>query len=104
MINNVEPKKLRPQGDYIIVEKIDYNEEQTTDSGIIFKQSQLLDSTYATAKILKMGPGLPIPNGEIPGVEYEEGSIIFYDVRGRQGVTPDFDLIRREHVVAVVDE
>jgi len=103
-MSNIEPEKLKPQGDFIIVEKIDYNEEQTTDSGIIFKQSQVLDSTYATAKILSMGGGLPLINGEVPAVDYAEGSIIFYDVRGRQGVTPDFDLIRREHVVAVVSE
>ena len=103
-MSNIEPEKLKPQGDFIIVEKIDYNEEQTTESGIIFKQSQVLDSTYATAKILSMGQGLPLINGEVPPVDYTEGSIIFYDVRGRQGVTPDFDLIRREHVVAVVSE
>ena len=104
MINKVEVEKLKPQGDYIIVEKMDYDKEETTESGIIIKQSQLLDSTYATAKILALGPGLPIPNGSIPEVGYSEGSIIFYDVRGRQGTTPDFDLIRREHVVAVVEE
>ena len=103
-MNKVDAEKLKPQGDFIIVEKIDYNEEQTTESGIIFKESQLLDSTYATAKILKMGPGLPLPNGDVPGVDYGEGSVIYYDVRGRQGVTPDFDLICREHVIAVVDE
>ena len=103
-MSNIEPEELKPQGDFIIVEKIDYNEEQTTESGIIFKQSQVLDSTYATAKILSMGQGLPLINGEVPPVDYAEGSIIFYDVRGRQGVTPDFDLIRREHVVAVVSE
>jgi len=103
-MSNIEPDKLTPQGDFIIVEKIDYNEEQTTEAGIIFKQSQVLDSTYATAKILSMGRGLPLMNGEIPPVDYKEGSVIFYDVRGRQGVTPEFDLIRREHVVAVVEE
>ena len=51
-----------------------------------------------------MGPGLPIPNGNIPEVGYQVDDIILYDVRGRQGAQPDFDIIRREHVVAVVTD
>jgi co-chaperonin GroES (HSP10) len=104
MNSKVEAEKLSPQGDYIIIEKMDYNKEETTESGIIIKQSQLLDSIFLTAKILSLGPGLPLPTGDIPEVGYEEGSIIMYDVRGRQGDIPNFDLIRREHVVAVVEE
>ena len=104
MNKKVEVEKLNPEGDYIIIEKMDYNKEQTTESGIIIKQSQMLDSTFLTAKILSMGPGLPLPTGNIPEVGYEEGSTILYDVRGRQGSAPNFDIIRREHVVAVVEE
>ena len=86
------------------MKKVDYDKEETTEGGIIIKQSQLLESVFMTAKILAMGPGLPIPNGDIPKVGYQVDDIILYDVRGRQGTQPDFDIIRREHVIAVVDD
>ena len=103
-LNEIKAESLSPQGDYIIVEKIDYDEEQTTSSGIIIKQSQMLDSTFAQATILAQGPGLPLPNGDVPEVGYKVGDTILYDVRGRQGVSPDFDIIRGEHVVAVIND
>jgi|TARA_R110002072_G_scaffold53211_1_gene140727 co-chaperonin GroES (HSP10) len=103
-MNKLNAENLTPQGDFIIVEKIDYDKEEKTDSGIIIKQSQILDSVFLQAKVLAMGPGLPIPNGNIPEVGYQVDDIILYDVRGRQGAQPDFDIIRREHVVAVVTD
>jgi len=98
-----EPQNLKPQGDYILIEKIDYKKEQTTDSGIIITKSQMLDSNFEEATIIGMGDGLPLLTGDIPEVDYKTGDIILYDVRGRQGNCPaDFDIIRREHVIAVV--
>ena len=95
-------KKITAEGDHILVEKIDYEEEQTTESGIIFKQSQVLDSTFAEAKIISLGRGLPLMNGDVPPVDYVEGDIILYDARSRIGKHEDFDVIRREHIIAVV--
>ena len=102
-MNEIKAEDLSPQGDYIVLEKIDYEEEQTTSSGIIIKQSQMLDSTFAQATILAVGPGLPLPNGDVPPVGYKLGDRVLYDVRGRQGTSPDFDIIRGEHVVAVIN-
>ena len=97
-------KKITAEGDHILVEKIDYEEEQTTESGIIFKQSQVLDSTFAEAKIISLGRGLPLMNGDVPPVDYAEGDIILYDARSRIGKHSDFDVIRREHIIAVVKD
>ena len=97
-------KKITAEGDYIIVEKIDYEDEQTTASGIIFKQSQVLDSTFAEAKIISLGKGLPLLDGTVPPVDYLEGDTVFYDARSRIGTHKDFDVIRREHVIAVVKD
>ena len=94
--------KVLAQGDYIIVEKIDYEEEQTTDSGIIIKASQVLDSSFAEAKILSMGPGVPDALGQISPIKYGVGDSVLYDARSRIGLHADFDIIKREHVVAVV--
>ena len=95
---------LKAEGDHIIVEKIDYEEEQTTESGIIFKQSQVLDTSFVQAKILSLGKGLPLMDGTVPSVDYEEGSIVFYDARSRIGMHKEFDVIRREHIIAVVED
>tara|TARA_Y100000310_G_C20382751_1_gene668927 strand:- start:83 stop:388 length:306 start_codon:yes stop_codon:yes gene_type:complete len=96
-MNNIEA-----QGDYIIVEKVDYDSEKTTESGIIYKESQVLSSSFVEAKIISMGTGLPISNGDIPEIGFEEGDIVFYDARSRIGTHEKFDVIRREHVVAVI--
>ena len=91
------------QGDYLLVEKIDYEEEQTTDSGIIFKASQVLDTTFAQAKIISMGPGLPGPDGKVCKLfDYSVGDTILYNAQDRIGIHADFDVIRRQHVIALM--
>ena len=94
----------KAQADYIFVEKVDYNEEQTTDAGIIIKRNQMLDSSFVETKILSMGSGLPLPNGEIPPVDYKVGSTIVYDARNRIGISKEYDVIRREAIIAVVED
>ncbi len=95
-------KKLIAEGDHLILEKVDYDKEEQTASGLYIKKSQVLDGSYAEAKILSMGRGLPISNGDIPEVEYKEGDTILYDARSRIGLHADYDIIRREHVIAVI--
>jgi co-chaperonin GroES (HSP10) len=91
------------QGDYLLVEKIDYEEERTTDSGIIFKASQVLETSFAEATIISMGPGIPGPNGKISNhFDYSVGDVIFYNAADRIGVHNKFDVIRRHNVIAVV--
>tara|TARA_R100000742_G_C4220196_1_gene44172 strand:- start:114 stop:407 length:294 start_codon:yes stop_codon:yes gene_type:complete len=94
--------KFKAEGDHLILEKIDYDEEQVTEGGIIYKPKDVLDSSFSEAKIISMGRGLPISNGDIPTVEYKEGDIVLYDARSRIGMHKEFDVIRREHVIAVV--
>ena len=97
-------KKLIAEGDHLILEKIDYDKEEQTASGLYIKKSQVLDGSYAEAKIISMGRGLPISTGDIPSVNYMEGSTILYDARSRIGLHADYDIIRREHVIAVVKD
>ena len=94
--------KYKAQGDYLFLEKINYEEEVTTTAGIIYKKSGTLSSNYAEAKVIAHGPGLPLLNGEIKEPEWNVDDIVLYDVRGRIGLHDDFDVIRAEHVVAVV--
>jgi len=95
-------KKLKAEGDHLILEKVDYEKEEQTASGLYIKKSQVLDGSYAESKIISMGRGLPISNGDIPEVEYKEGDVVLYDARSRIGIHADYDIIRREHVIAVV--
>jgi len=97
-------KKTKAEGDHILIEKVDYEEEQTTESGIIIRRSQILDSSFCESKIISMGLGLPLINGDIPEVSYKEGDTILYDARSRIGMHEEFDVIRREHVIAVVEK
>ena len=97
-------KKIIAEGDHIIIEKVDYEEEQVSEGGIIFKQSQVLDSSFVEAKIISLGQGLPLLDGTVPPVDYEEGDTILYDARSRIGMHKDFDVIRREHIIAVVQD
>jgi co-chaperonin GroES (HSP10) len=96
--------KILAQGDFIFLEKIDYEKEELTESGLYIKKSQILDSTSIEAKIVSMGDGTPDASGNIQPVNYETGSIVLYDATSRIGVHADFDVIRREHVLAVVFE
>ena len=95
-------KKFKAEGDHLILEKINYDEEQTTAGGIIYKPKDVLDSSFSEANIVSMGKGFPIPNGDIPEVNYKVGDVVLYDARSRMGMHQDFDVIRREHVIAVV--
>ena len=97
-------KKLIAEGDHLILEKVDYDKEEQTASGLYIKKSQVLDGSYVEAKIISMGRGLPISNGDIPEVEYKEGDTILYDARSRIGLHADYDIIRRELVIAVIHD
>tara|TARA_R100001082_G_scaffold109370_1_gene86411 strand:- start:3624 stop:3932 length:309 start_codon:yes stop_codon:yes gene_type:complete len=96
--------EYRPQGSWLFLEKVDYEEEITTESGIVYKAKQVLDTVYVEATILAMGPGLPLPSGEIPTPEYSVGDKVLYDVRSRKGTYKEYDMIRMEDVVSIVDE
>ena len=94
--------QILAQGDYLILEKVDYDKEEVTESGLIIKKSQVLDSTSVEAKIVSMGNGIPDNDGNITPVNYEVGSTVLYDATSRIGIHADFDIIKREHVLAVV--
>jgi co-chaperonin GroES (HSP10) len=96
--------KVLAQGNYLILEKVDYEKEETTDSGIIIKRSQVLDSSFSESKILSMGQGIPDSGGNITSVNYNVGDSVLYDARSRIGTHAEFDVIRREDVVAVVHD
>ena len=54
-----------------------------------------------------MGKGLPDSDGKLPDtrtVDYTVGSTVLYDASSRIGIHADFDIIKREHVLAVVFE
>ena len=56
--------KVLAQGNYLILEKVDYEKEETTEGGIIVKMSQVLDSSFAESKILSIGQGIPDSDGK----------------------------------------
>ena len=95
--------KVRAEGNYVIVEKIDYEKEEVMESGLIIKKSQVLDSSFCEAEVISMGVGIEDKGGYAPA-HYTVGDIILYDARARIGLHNDFDVIKREDVIAVVVE
>ena len=95
---------IKAEGDYIIVEKVDYEEEKVSEGGIIYKESQVLSSSFVESRIISMGEGLPLLDGTVPPVGYDVGDVVIYDARARIGTHNKFDVIRREGVIGVVDE
>ena len=93
----------KPQGDWIFLEKMDYQKEQTTDAGVIFTAAAVLDTVYIEARILEMGPGLPLPTGDVPPVDYKVGDKILYDARSRKDIYKGYDMIHRPDVIAIVE-
>ena len=96
--------KYYAQGDYILVQKIDYDEEQKTESGIIFKTSQVLSTSFAQAVVISMGDGEPGFDGKVAKADYKVGDTVLYEVTKRIGIHDQFDFLKREHIVAVVNE
>jgi len=94
--------KILAQGDHIILEKVDYEKEEKTESGIIIKKSQVLDSSFCESKVLSLGPGVPDALGNIGPINYQVGDSVLYDARSRIGIHEEFDIIKRSDVVAVV--
>ena len=94
--------KLIAEGNHLILEKTDYEEEMVSTGGIIYKMKDSVDGSFCEAKIISMGQGSPSSNGDIPEVSYKEGDVVLYDARSRMGIHNNFDIIQREHVVAVV--
>ena len=93
----------KPQGDWIFLEKMDYQKEQTTDAGVIFTAAAVLDTVYIEARILEMGPGLPLPTGDVPEVDYKVGDKILYDARSRKDIYKEYDMIHRSDIIAIVE-
>jgi len=96
--------KIQAEGNYLILEKFNYEEEKLSEGGIIYKESQVLSSSFAEAKISSMGKGLSDSNGNIPEIDYDVGDVVLYDARSRIGEHKEFDVIKREDVIAVVYE
>ena len=95
--------KVKAEGNYVIVEKIDYEKEEVMESGLIIKKSQVLDSSFCEAEVLSMGAGIEDKEGYATA-HYTIGDVILYDARSRIGLHNDFDVIKREDVIAVVVE
>ena len=51
--------KMTAEGNHLILEKTDYEEEKVSTGGIIYKMKDSVDGSFCEAKIISMGQGYP---------------------------------------------
>ncbi len=92
---------LKPLGDRVIVEVVD--EPQTTASGIVLPDTAKEKSQRG--KVIAVGPGKLLDNGERAAVEVSEGDTVMFAKYGGTEVTldgQDLMILQERDIIAVV--
>ena len=92
---------LKPLGDRVIVEVVE--EPQTTASGIVLPDTAKEKSQRG--KVIAVGPGRVLDNGERAAVEVSEGDTVMFAKYGGTEVTldgQDLMILQERDIIAVV--
>ena len=92
---------LKPLGDRVIVEVVE--EPQTTASGIVLPDTAKEKSQRG--KVIAVGPGKMLDNGERAAVEVSEGDTVMFAKYGGTEVTldgQDLMILQERDIIAVV--
>jgi len=92
---------LKPLGDRVIVEIVE--EPQTTASGIVLPDTAKEKSQRG--KVIAVGPGKVLDNGERAPVEVSEGDTVMFAKYGGTEVTldgKDLMILQERDIIAVV--
>ena len=92
---------LKPLGDRVIVEIVD--EPQTTASGIVLPDTAKEKSQRG--KVIAVGPGKLLDNGERAAVEVSEGDTVMFAKYGGTEVTldgQDLMILQERDIIAIV--
>ena len=92
---------LKPLGDRVIVEVVE--EPQTTASGIVLPDTAKEKSQRG--KVIAVGPGKLLDNGERAAVEVSEGDTVMFAKYGGTEVTldgQDLMILQERDIIAVV--
>lgn len=92
---------LKPLGDRVIVEVVE--EPQTTASGIVLPDTAKEKSQRG--KVIAVGPGRVLDNGERAAVEVSEGDTVMFAKYGGTEVTldgQDLMILQERDIIAIV--
>ena len=67
---------IKPLGDRVVLEQVEV-EEETTESGIVIPDSA--QEEPQEGKVVAVGPGKKLDNGEVSEMQVEEGDVVVYD-------------------------
>ncbi|MFO7820269.1 MAG: co-chaperone GroES [Halanaerobacter sp.] len=67
---------IKPLGDRVVIKQVEA-EEETTESGIVIPDSA--QDEPQEGKVVAVGPGKRLDNGEVAEMQVEEGDTIVYD-------------------------
>ena len=67
---------IKPLGDRVVIKQVEVKEE-TTESGIVIPDSA--QDEPQEGKVVAVGPGKKLDNGEVAEMQVEEGDTIVYD-------------------------
>ena len=96
--------KFRPLGDRVLVKRTD--EEQTSEGGIVLPGSAA--EKPSQGKVLAVGPGKSLENGETQAVAVKEGDlVVFGQYAGSNTVKVDGDelvVLNEQDILGVLDK
>ena len=94
--------KFKPLGDRVLVKRTD--EEQTTEGGIVLPGSAA--EHPSEGKVLAVGPGKTLDNGEVRAVSVKEGDlVVFGQYAGSNTVKIDGDelvILNEQDILGVI--
>ena len=94
--------KFKPLGDRVLVKRTD--EEQTTEGGIVLPGSAA--EQPSEGKVLAVGPGKTLDNGEVKAVSVKEGDlVVFGQYAGSNTVKIDGDelvILNEQDILGVI--
>lgn len=105
MVQKTEKKKiiLKPLGNRVIAKRME--EEEITKGGIIIPDSA--KKKQETAKVVAIGPGKKLENGQTEPVNVKIGDTILMDKYSGQEVQIDdeeFIIVKSDDIIAIVEE
>lgn len=102
----MKAQKIRPLGQNILIEPIEAKTEQTTKSGFVVMNKEDKGST-ATAKVVKLGDGISLPDGRTVPFKVKEGDTVMYrDYAGHEIELENgtkYKIITEQDIFAVVE-
>lgn len=96
---------LKPLGNRVLVQSV--ADEETKKGSIIIPDSAKNSKRQKKAKVLAIGPGKRLENGNILPIPVKEGDLILMDEYAGQEVTvndEEYIILKSDEIIALIEE